>query len=267
MRPETTQSLPLIALMYRHLLSLLLVVLPLHAAEFSIYLTPPDLSANGKALASVADLQIDVAGQAVPLELVEGRQSITYPCQAGTVISLFRLAQDQAKTRTPVVSCSMPQDAAKGLLVLSPTADGYRISPFWFTTSELRNGSGLFVNLTTRDLGIVCGEKRVQLAPGKRTDIEGKFHGSEALVPTHVEIFARGGQGGAELVRLLNRQVGVPKDDTAIFMILPKQEDYVTLLTLECSGLRDAQAKDALIHRIAPKEAAAKLPAQANASL
>ncbi|BCU79396.1 hypothetical protein llg_41110 [Luteolibacter sp. LG18] len=239
--------------MYRTLVALAFSVLPLWAAEFSVYLTPPEMNANGRGLSAVSDLNIDVDGVAIPVELVEGRQSITYPCKAGAEVAFFRVTNDDKKTRVPVVSTQIPTGVEKGLLVLAPSAGGYKVTPFWFSSSDLRNGSGIFVNLTSRELGIVAGEKKIQLAPGKRWSLEGRFTGNEMLVPTHVQIYARKPEAESGLVRILDRQVGVPKDDTGIYMILPKQEDYVTLLTLECSGLRDVQAKEALGKKLNPK--------------
>lgn len=246
--------------MYRFLIAFALVILPLGAAEFTVYLTPPELGANGRGLSSLADLNIDVGGQSIPMELVEGRQSIAYPCKAGEEIVFFRVANDEKKTRTPVVSTTMPAGADKGLLVLSSKAAAYRITPFWFSAADLRKGSGIFVNLTEQELALVTGDKKVQLFPGKRWNLEMPDAGA-ALVPAHVQIYARKPDAESGVVRLLDRQVGLPKDDTGIFMILPKQEGYVTLLTLESGGLRDVQAKDALFKKLNPKSD------QANASL
>lgn len=231
--------------MIRHILLPLLCLIAAHAGEFSVYLTPPELTENGTALTSVDDIHIDVNGKAIPIALTEGRQSIAYPYAAGAEIQFFRVANDQ--TRTLIVSTSVPAGAQQGLLVLSRGADGaYRIAPFWFSGQETKKGSAVFVNLSGRQLGLVCNEKRLKLMPESRAIVAGLFSSGQKLVPTRVEIYGQTNDGSTDLIRLIDRRVGIPSDDTGIYMILPKQENYITLLALESGGLRDPIAKEAL---------------------
>lgn len=224
-----------------------LFIVAAHAAEFSVYLTPPELTENGKSLATVGDLHIDVNDKAIPMELVEGRQSIAYPCASGSSVEFFRVADDEKQTRTRVASTAVPADATQGLLVLTPASGGgYKIIPFWLSSSETKKGSAVFVNLSGRPLGLACNDKRIKLLPKSRWIVEGKFTGSQMLVPTRVEIFAQADAVSRKIIRLIDRHVGIPKDDTGIYLILPKQENYVTLIFLEGGGLRDPVSKAAL---------------------
>ncbi len=249
--------------MIRHLLPLLLITSAC-ANEFSVYLTPPELSENGKSLASINDICIDVNGTAVPLALVEGRQSITYPCAAGGTVQLFRVSKDEKQTRTVVASAAVPASSERGLLVVSPGADGdYKIVPFWFSGEEAKKGSGVFVNLSGRTLGIVCNGQRTKLLAQSRMTVTGQFSSGETLVPTRVEIFGQTAADSVEITRLIDRRVGIPQDDTGIYIILPKQDKYITLLSLEGGGLRDPIAKEALKKQLPPDSKAAAGPAPA----
>lgn len=245
--------------MHRLFLALILAALPLHAAEFSVYLAPPEMNANGRALASVGDLHISVNDQAVPIQLVEGRQSIAYPCNPGAKIELFRVANDEKKTRSVVASAAMPGNASSGLLVLSATESGYKVAPFWFSSADLVDGTNVFVNLSGQTLGVVVGEKRMQLKPGIRWVFKGEFKGEQVLALNQVQIFARRGDSSSALARIMNCQVGVPKDDAGICLILPKNGNRVTLLNLERGGLRDASAKEELGKKIGLKGTSAKV--------
>lgn len=246
--------------MIRHLLPLLFIASAC-AAEFSVYLTTPELSENGKVLASVGDIHVDVNGKAIPMDLVEGRQSITYPCAAGTTIRFFHVARDEQQTRTLVATTAVPASAEKGLLVVSPgSEDAYKIVPFWFTGAEMKNGSGIFVNLSGRALGLVCNGKRTKLAPHSRTTVTGSFSSEQELLPTRVEIYGHTDADSTELIRLIDRRVGIPQDDTGIYIILPKQAKYITLLSLEGGGLRDPIAKDALKKQLLMEPAATPPP-------
>jgi hypothetical protein len=247
--------------MFRHILPFLFIVAA-NATEFSVYLTPPELTENGKALATVGDLHIDVNGKAIPMELVEGRQSITYPCAAGASVEFFRVAKDEKQTRTPVASAVVPATATQGLLVVSPAASGdYKIIPFWFTSSEAKKGCGIFVNLSGRPLGLACNGKRTKLLPQSRWIVQGQFDSSQMLAATRVEIFGQTDAESPEITRLLDRHVGLPKDDTGIYIILPKEENYITLLSLEVGGLRDPVSKETLKKRLTPAPTAAAVPA------
>lgn len=238
--------------LFHRLLPCLLLVAA-NAAEFSIYLTPPELTTNGKALATIGDLHIDVNGKAIPMELVEGRQSITYPCAAGASVEFFRVANDAKQTRTPVASTVVPASAIQGLLVVSPAAAGaYRVIPFWFSSAETQKGHGIFVNLSGHPLGLTCNGQRTKLLPQSRWMVKGRFAASQMLVPTRIEIFGQTDATSPELTRLIDRYVGIPNDDTGIFIILPKQEHYLTLLALEGGGLRDPVSKEALKKQLSP---------------
>lgn len=234
------------------------------AGEFSVYLTPPEPSENGKVLASVGDIHIDVAGKAIPMELVEGRQSIAYPCAAGSVVQLFRVGKDEKQARTLVASTNVPASAERGLLVVSPgAAGGYKIVPFWFSGAEAQKGSGVFVNLSGRTLGVVCNGQRTKLLPQSRMTVAGKFSSGQTLVPTRVEIYGQTTAKSSEIVHLIDRHVGIPQDDTGIYIILPKEENYISLLALEAGGLRDPIAKDALKKKLASEAKASSLLAPA----
>lgn len=246
--------------MIRQLLALLSIASAC-AGEFSVYLTPPELSENGKALAAVSDIHIDVNGKAIPMDLVEGRQSISYPCAGGANIQFFRVADDEKQTRTPVATAAVPASAEQGLLVLTPAANGtYKIAPFWFSGEETKKGTGVFVNLSGRALGLVCNDQRVKLLPQSRMSVAGKFSAGQRLVPTRVEIFGQADADSTEVTRLIDRRVGIPQDDTGIYIILPKQEKYITLLALEGGGLRDPIAKDLLKKQLVPQSTAAAQP-------
>lgn len=243
--------------MIRHLLPLLFIASAC-AGEFSVYLAPPELSENGKALASVGDIHIDVNGKAIPMDLVEGRQSIAYPCAAGGNIQFFRVAKDEKQTRTLVATTAVPASAEQGLLVVSPAAEGtYKIIPFWFSGEESKKGSGVFINLSGRALGLVCNGQRAKLLPQSRLTVAGRFSSGQTLVPTRVEIFGQTEPDSAELIRLIDRRVGIPQDDTGIYIILPKQEKYITLLSLEGGGLRDPIAKESLKKQLVPQSVTA----------
>src|SRR6478609_2308019 len=249
-------------MMIRHLLSLILINSAC-ASEFSVYLTPPELSENGTSLASVSDICIDVHGAAISMALVEGRQSITYPCVAGEKIQFFRVSNDGKQTRTLIASADVPASAEQGLLVVSPDAEGgYKIVPFWFSGAEAQKGSGVFVNLSGRTLGVVCNGQRTKLLPQSRMTVAGRFSSGQTLVPTRVEIYGQTTAKSAEITRLIDRHVGIPQDDTGIYIILPKEENYISLLALEGGGLRDPIAKDALKKKLAsePKSAAPPAP-------
>jgi hypothetical protein len=238
--------------MIRNLLTLILIT-SAGASEFSVYLTPPELSENGKPLASVSDICIDVNGTAIPLALVEGRQSITYPCVAGENIQFFRVSKDEKQIRTVIVSSAVPASAEQGLLVVSSGAEGgCKIVPFWFSSAEARKGSGVFVNLSSRTLGVVCNGQRTKLLPQSRMIVAGRFSSGERLVPTRVEIFGQTAADSVEITRLIDRRVGIPQDDTGIYFILPKQDNFITLLSLEGGGLRDPIAKEALKKQLPP---------------
>jgi hypothetical protein len=246
--------------MIRYILPLLLIASAC-AGEFSVYLTPPELSENGKALASVGDIHIDVNGKAIPMELVEGRQSIAYPCTAGGNIQFFRVAKDEKQTRTLVASTAVPASAEQGLLVVTPGAEGaYKLAPFWFSGEESKKGSGVFVNLSGRPLGLVCNGQRAKLLPQSRVTVAGRFSAGQTLVPTRVEIFGQTDADSDDLTRLIDRRVGIPQDDTGIYIILPKQQKYITLLSLEGGGLRDPIAKDALKKQLVPQSVSATTP-------
>lgn len=233
-----------------------------HAAEFSVYLTPSELTENGESLTTVTDLNIDVNGKAIPIDLVEGRQSISYPCSAGTNVELFRVADDERQTRTRVAATAVPAGATQGLLVISPAAeDRYKIIPFWFAREEVKKGSAVFVNLSGRPLGIICNGERIKLSPNKRWIVSGKFDGKQMLVPTRVEIFWFSEDNPKEPKRLIDRRIGIPKDDTGIHIILPKQKSYITLLSFESGGLRDPASKAALEKQLPPDPKAAPVPA------
>lgn len=245
--------------MFYRLLPFLFIVAA-HAAEFSVYLTPPELSENGKVLATIGDLHIDVNDKAIPMVLVEGSQSITYPCAAGAKVEFFRVANDEKQTRTRVASTAVPGDATQGLLVLTPVAEGgYKVIPFWFSGTEAKKGSAVFVNLSGRPLGLVCNGAKTKLLPQKRWIVDGKFTGSQMLVPTRIEVFAQTDASSRKITRLIDRNVGIPKDDTGLYVILPKQENYISMLALECGGLRDPIGKAALKKQLtaAPKAAPA----------
>ena len=252
--------------MIRYLLPLIFIATAC-AGEFSVYLTPPELSENGKALASVGDLHIDVNGKAIPMELAEGRQSITYPCAAGSSVQFFRVAKDARQTRTMVASTAVPASAQQGLLVVSPTAGGgYKINPFWLSGEESKKGSGVFVNLSGRTLGLVCNGQRSKLLSQSRMTVAGRFSPGQSLVPTRVEIYGMNAGDATELPRLMDRFVGIPQDDTGIYVILPKQESYITLLSFEGGGLRDPIAKAAFQKQLPPDpKAATTAPAPAPA--
>ncbi len=238
-------------IMIARLLSFVLIATA-SAAEFSVYLTPPELSENGKVLASLTDLHIDVNGKAIPMELVEGRQSIVYPCAAGASVQFFRVAQDLKQTRTLVAATEVPPTAQQGLLVVSPArTGGYQIVPFWFSASEIQKGCGIFINLSGRPLGLVCNGKCTQVLPQKRWSVSGTFSSGQSLASTRIEIFGQTDAKSQELIRLLDRRVGIPQDDTGLFVILPKQEHYITLLSLESGGLRDPVSKAALRKQLA----------------
>ena len=148
-----------------------------HAAEFSVYLTPSELTENGQAMTTVTDLNIDVNGKAIPIDLVEGRQSISYPCSSGSNVEFFRVSDD-GKTRTRVASTAVPADATQGLLVVSPAEhDLYKITPFWLSMAEAKKGSAIFINLSGRPLGIICNGERIKLSPNKRWMVSGEFEG------------------------------------------------------------------------------------------
>lgn len=240
--------------MIRRLLPLLCIAAAaVHAAEFSVYLTPPELTENGRVLATIGDLHIDVNGKAIPIELVEGRQSIAYPCAAGSGVELFRVAKDGKETRVRVAATAVPATAAQGLLVVSAVAGGgYKIIPFWFSPSETKKGTAIFVNLSGQPLGVACNGNRSTVLRNGRWIVDGRFGAGQTLAPTRVEIYGRTDAGSAEITRLIDRHVGIPQDDTGIFIILPKQESYVTLLALEGGGLRDPVSKAALRKQLAP---------------
>lgn len=243
--------------MIRHLLPLLFISSAC-AGEFSVYLTPPELLENGKALVAVGDIHIDVNGKAIPMELVEGRQSIAYPCAAGANIQFFRIAEDEQQTRTVVATTAVPASAEQGLLVVTLGAEGaYKIAPFWFSGEESKKGSGVFVNLSDRALGLVCNGQRAKLLPQSRVTVAGRFSSGQTLVPTRIEIFGHTDADSANLTRLIDRRVGIPQDDTGIYIILPKQRKYITLLSLEGGGLRDPIAKEALKKQLIPQSIAA----------
>lgn len=242
--------------MFRRILPFLIIVAA-HGAEFSVYLTPPELTENGKTLATVGDLNIDVNGKAIPMELVEGRQSITYPCAPGASVQFFRVAKDEKQTRTQVAATAVPADASQGLLVVTPAAEGgYKITPFWFNASETKKGSAVFVNLSGRPLGLACNGARTKLLPQKRWIVSGKFTGNQTLVPTRVEVFGQTDESPGKVTRLLDRHVGIPKDDTGLYVILPKQENYISMLAMECGGLRDPVGKAALKLQLGPPKGA-----------
>lgn len=250
--------------MIRHLLPLLCIASAC-AGEFSVYLAPPELGENGKSLVSVGDVHVDINGKAIRMELVEGRQSIVYPCGTGGNIQFFRVAKDEKQTRIPVATTTVPSSAEKGLLVLTPAADGaYKISPFWFSGGETKKGTGVFVNLSGRALGLVCNDQRAKLLHQSRVTISGRFSQGQTLVPTRVEIFGQTDEDSTNLARLLDRRVGIPQDDTGIYIILPKQEKYITLLSLEGGGLRDPIAKDALKKQLVPPSSPAAQPSPAS---
>ena len=244
--------------MIRHLLPLLFIASAC-ASEFSVYLTPPELSENGKTLATVGDIHIDVNGKAIPMELAEGRQSITYPCAAGETVQFFRVGNDEKQTRTLVASTAVPATAEQGLLVVSPAPEGgYKIVPFWFSGAETKKGAGVFVNLSGRTLGVVCNGQRTKLLPQSRMTVDGRFSSGQSLVPTRVEIYGQMAADSSEITRLIDRCVGIPQDDTGIYIILPKQDKFISLLSLEGGGLRDPIAKAALKKQLPdPKVAAA----------
>ena len=250
--------------MIRHLLPLLCIASAC-AGEFSVYLAPPELGENGKSLVAVTDIHIDINGKAIPMDLVEGRQSIVYPCATGGSIQFFRVGKDEKQSRIPVATTAVPGSAEKGLLVLTPAADGaYKISPSWFSGDETKKGTGVFVNLSGRALGLVCNDQRAKLSPQSRVTISGRFSAGQTLVPTRVEIFGQNDADSTNLTRLIDRRVGFPQDDTGIYIILPKQEKYITLLSLEGGGLRDPIAKDALKKQLVPPSSPAAQPSPAS---
>jgi len=232
------------------LLSLLLALSQFAAAAgFSIYLAPPAGPAkDGATLDLREDIHIEINGKAIPLRLKEARQSIEYPCAAGATLEFFRIHGD-GTGREVLSSVPVPAQAAKGLIVLAPRDGKLVATPVWWSPSELKQGSGLFINLSGRELGLSCAGQRVRLAAGKHWAVPGKFSDGVELAPVRVEIFDH--RSGAEFVRILDQSVAIPKSDTGIFLILPKLGSYVSLLVLEAGGTRDPAAREVLAEALA----------------
>lgn len=235
------------------LLPLLLASPLAAAATFSIYLTAPAGPAPEGAMLEVReDLHIDVNGTVIPLRLKEARQSIEYPCATGARMDFFRMATESSE-REVLGSVTVPTEAGKGLIVLAPRDGKLAVTPMWWTAAELKKGSGLFVNLSGRALGLSCAGQRIGLLAGKRWAVSGKFGPGVELAPIRVEIFDR--RDGTEFSRILDQSVAIPKDDTGIFLIVPKLGSYVSLVVLEAGGTRDPIARDALAKGLAPAAA------------
>lgn len=220
---------------------------PAAAATFSVYLTPRASSPTSphSALEVRDDIHIDVAGKAIPLSLKAARQSIAYPCVAGGTIEFFRqIEKDGQIHRERLGSARVPASAANGLVVLAPGDESLAVTAMWWSAAELRDGHGICINLAGRDVAIACGGSRVRLESGKRWSFAMEFPDQATLAPVRVEIFAPTDAGG--LTRLLDQSVAVPKNDTGIFLILPKLERYVTILPIEAAGARDPVATGAL---------------------
>jgi|GEM_PF-5615129 len=217
--------------------------LPMWAAEFSVFLAPEADADPSKGLAVRGDLHLDVGGRAVPLRLKAARQSIAYPCRDGGRIELFRVAEDDGvEVRETAVSFSVPEGAAKGVVILVPRGKGYRARPMWWGRGELRNGRALFVNLTERELQLRMGAATGRLLPGKQQGFDADFARGEEVVARRIEVYGRRADGGRGAIRLLDQSVAVSRGDTAVFLVMPKLGKYVTLLALEASGSRDPDA-------------------------
>lgn len=217
------------------------------AAEFSVYLVP--VSHDGSPQATLGlreDLNIDVNGKTIPIHMKEARQTITYPCAAGGTVQFFRvIAKGDQKVREVLGSTAVPDGANTGVIVLVQRDGKLVVNPLWWSSSELDKGTGVFVNLTGRDLGLVCVGKRQPLKANKRLQVSLKASGAETIRSTRVEIYAQGEPKGA-IQRILDQSVGIPQHDTGIYLIIPKMNDYVTLVPLEAGGLRDPIAKEEL---------------------
>lgn len=221
------------------------------AAEFSVYLAPA--AAGGTTLAVRDDLHIDVQGKAVPLRLKEARQSIAYPCAAGGTLGFFRVTgQGDAAVREVLASTPVPAGVVRGVVVLAPRDGKLVVTPMWWSASDLRHGSGVFVNLAGRELGLACAGRKLRLLAGRRVTVDAKPAGDAALAPVRVEIFDA--TGGTDPRRILDQSVAVPRQDTGIYLIVPKQEKYVSLLVLEAAGARDPAARESLKKALAVAE-------------
>lgn len=219
------------------------------AAGFSIYLAPPAGPATEDATLDVReDIHIEINGKAIPLRLKEARQSIEYPCAAGAVLNFFRM-NGEGTGREILCSVRVPAQAAKGLIVFAPRGGKLVASPVWWSASDLKKGTGLFINLSGRELGLSCSGQRVRLMEGKQWAVPGKFSDGVELTPVRVEIFDQ--RSGTEVVRILDQSVAIPKSDTGIFLILPKLGSYVSLLVMEAGGARDPAAREVLAEALA----------------
>lgn len=230
----------------------------LQATGFSVFLVPEKGAGRTDSLSVRKDLYVEFSGAVVQLRLKEARQSIEYPAVAGSRLAFFRLNGEGE--REVLASCSVPQGAAKGVVVLTPHAAGLRIRPFWWESTDLRKGHALFVNSSDFDLVVECGAERFPLRRGRQESIRGRFQGDETLRPTRVVISRlRVAQGGKKLVRVLDQSIGIPREDTGVYIVLPKLKDYVSLLPLEPSGARDLDTIKDLKEQL---EAAARESAQ-----
>lgn len=225
--------------------------------QFSAYLLPgKSAGPEGRTLAVTSELHYALGESAVPVYLKEGRQSIEYPYRGPRTLNLFRLTtKDGESVRVPVVSTTIPSGAKKGLLILDGSEGRLQVRPLWLGASRLGRGKAIIYNLAGRDLGLVFGGKeRRSLKTGKSTELKGKFGTGDEYGFTKLEVYVmKKRETKVTPMKVFNRNLAIPREDTAIFILVPKQGEFLSLLTLNAGGADDP-ARVAELKKYLPKE-------------
>lgn len=225
--------------------------------RFSVYLAP-GVAKSGRKLTVVDDLHYGLGEQHIPIYVKEGRQSIEYPYQGGGKLILFRLeTRDGEPARVPVVSVDVPSSAKQGVLVLVPEEGGrFQVKPLWLGAGRLAKGRGVIYNLAKRDVLMVFGGKRKEaLKAGQQFVVDGKALGDSGVSMTKLDVYVqKKRESGMDTVKVLSRSIMIPQDDTSLFLLVPKQRDYLTLLTLSAGGADDPARQAELLKNLPSKK-------------
>lgn len=225
--------------------------------QFSVYLAGGADGGNKEnTLSVVRDLHYAMGERAIPLYLKQYRQSIEFPYVGPRTLTFFRVDDSGEEiVRKVVCETTIPSGAKKGVMVMVPGKDGtFKLRPFWVKSGGLKKGRGLVYNLSGNTVGLVVdGKTRVGVKDGGRAEVMGRFKSGEDFGYSKLEGYlSRERRGKATSVKVLNRSVVIPRDDTALFLLIPKQGDYLTVIPLMARGVTDPDREEELKRALPP---------------
>ena len=214
---------------------------------FSIHVLPGETSETGPGgLARLENLHYLHGETAVPLQLVEGRQSMLYPYAGPKRFSLYR-GTPSAENQTTLWSAEIPADAKTAVFLLQPSATALRVIPYWLNAEDLQK-PGLLVNLSPTALGIQLeGSGRFLLPPRARHTLRPRFDNGSNHAYQLLEAFAPDGKANPGYTKILETNQFFPAGETQLNLLIPTSaSSEITLLNLSAAGVASKTAREEL---------------------